>query len=92
MRNILIHEYFGVDLDQVWNTIKKDILELKREIEKMWPHTYTAMTGDLFMVFLWNCKLKAFKNDPQLENWIKELNICIYKSQEQTWPYHPIIS
>ncbi|RLC00450.1 MAG: hypothetical protein DRH90_18435 [Deltaproteobacteria bacterium] len=35
MRNILIHEYFGVDLDQVWNTIKKDILELKREIEKM---------------------------------------------------------
>jgi len=42
------------------------------------------MTGDLFMVFLWNCKLKAFKNDPQLENWIKELNIRIYKSQEQT--------
>jgi uncharacterized protein with HEPN domain len=35
MRNILIHEYFGVDLDQVWNTIKKDIRELKQQIEKM---------------------------------------------------------
>ena len=35
MRNILIHEYFGVDLDQVWNTIKKDIPELKRQLEKI---------------------------------------------------------
>ena len=30
MRSLLIHEYFHVDLDQVWNTIQKDIPELKK--------------------------------------------------------------
>ena len=35
MRNILIHEYFGVDPDQVWNTVQKDIPELKRQLEKI---------------------------------------------------------
>ncbi len=34
MRNIIIHEYFAVDLDQVWNTVQKDIPKLKRQIEK----------------------------------------------------------
>ena len=32
MRNLLIHEYFNVDLDQVWNTVKKSIPELKQQI------------------------------------------------------------
>lgn len=32
MRNLLIHEYFQVDLDQVWNTIQKSIPELKKQI------------------------------------------------------------
>mgnify|MGYP000341893026 CR=1 FL=1 len=38
MKDKLIHDYFGVDLDAVWDTIKKDILFLKeklREILKM---------------------------------------------------------
>ena len=35
MRNILIHQYFSVDLDQVWSTIQKDIPELKRQLEKI---------------------------------------------------------
>ena len=35
MRNILIQEYFGVDLDQVWNTVKKDIPVLKRQLENI---------------------------------------------------------
>lgn len=30
MRNLLIHEYFHVDLDQVWNTIQKSIPDLKK--------------------------------------------------------------
>jgi uncharacterized protein with HEPN domain len=31
MRNFIIHEYFGVDLELVWNTIKKDIPVLKQK-------------------------------------------------------------
>jgi len=38
MRDILIHVYFGIDYDIVWNTIQLDIpevnAELKRIIEK----------------------------------------------------------
>ncbi len=33
MRDILIHEYFGVDLEEVWNTATKDIPKLKQQIE-----------------------------------------------------------
>jgi uncharacterized protein with HEPN domain len=31
-RNILIHDYFGVDLEAVWDTIAKNIPVLKRHI------------------------------------------------------------
>ncbi len=33
MRDILIHEYFGVDLEEVWGTVAEDIPELIRQIE-----------------------------------------------------------
>ena len=29
MRDVLIHDYFGVDARGVWNTTKRDLLELK---------------------------------------------------------------
>jgi uncharacterized protein with HEPN domain len=32
MRNKLIHDYFGVDLDAVWERVKSDIPSLKNEI------------------------------------------------------------
>lgn len=32
MRNKLIHEYFGVDLEIVWKTIKEDLFKLKEQI------------------------------------------------------------
>jgi uncharacterized protein with HEPN domain len=32
MRDILIHQYFGVDLSAVWDTAKQDIPGLKRSI------------------------------------------------------------
>jgi len=35
MRNILIHEYFGVDREVLWRTIQDDIPPLKRKIQKM---------------------------------------------------------
>jgi uncharacterized protein with HEPN domain len=25
MRNILVHEYFGVDLDEIWGTVEQDL-------------------------------------------------------------------
>lgn len=34
MRNILIHDYFEVDLKDVWNTVKNDLPVLKHSIEK----------------------------------------------------------
>jgi len=32
MRNKLIHDYLGVDLDAVWDTVKKDIPALKNRL------------------------------------------------------------
>lgn len=32
MRNVLVHQYFGVDLEMVWDTISADIPMLKSEI------------------------------------------------------------
>jgi len=35
MRDKLIHEYFGVDLDILWETIKQDLPQLKTDISKI---------------------------------------------------------
>ncbi len=35
MRNILIHFYFGIKYDAVWETIKNDIPNLKPLVEKI---------------------------------------------------------
>ncbi|MEW6448056.1 MAG: HepT-like ribonuclease domain-containing protein [Bacillota bacterium] len=32
MRNILIHEYFGVDVELTWKTVQRDLPVLKREL------------------------------------------------------------
>lgn len=34
-RDILIHEYFGVNLERIWKTIQKDILPFKKQLQKM---------------------------------------------------------
>jgi uncharacterized protein with HEPN domain len=33
MRNVVIHEYFFLDLKIVWTTVKDDLPKLKRQIE-----------------------------------------------------------
>ena len=33
MRDVLIHDYMGVDLEAVWEATKRDLPELKRKIE-----------------------------------------------------------
>jgi len=35
MREILIHQYFGVDLNLTWEVIEKDLPELKKQINKI---------------------------------------------------------
>ncbi len=35
MRDKLIHDYFGVDIDAVWDTVEKDIPSLKNQIKEL---------------------------------------------------------
>ncbi len=35
MRDIVIHQYFGVDLESVWQVATKDLPELKKKIQKI---------------------------------------------------------
>jgi len=35
MRDILTHEYFGIDLELTWETVKKDIPRLKKNLLKI---------------------------------------------------------
>ena len=35
MRNLLIHEYFGVDLEIVWKVVKDDIPQLKQTVKSI---------------------------------------------------------
>jgi len=32
MRDILLHHYFGVDLNIVWRAVKEDVPELKKKL------------------------------------------------------------
>ena len=35
LKNVLVHEYFGVDVSVIWHIVKDDLPKLKLEIEKM---------------------------------------------------------
>ena len=35
MRNILVHDYFGIDMDEVWNVLIKDIPALRIAVEAL---------------------------------------------------------
>jgi uncharacterized protein with HEPN domain len=35
MRDKLVHHYFGIDLNTIWNTVKEDIPLLKEELTKI---------------------------------------------------------
>lgn len=35
MRHILVHDYFGTDLEEVWGTVLTDLPALKRDLEAM---------------------------------------------------------
>jgi uncharacterized protein with HEPN domain len=35
MRNLLVHEYFGLDLEEVWSTVADDLPPLRVQIQAM---------------------------------------------------------
>lgn len=35
MRNILVHDYFGIDVNIVWSIVEKDMPVLERQIKKL---------------------------------------------------------
>jgi uncharacterized protein with HEPN domain len=35
MRHLLVHQYFGIDMDEVWNTAKHDLPRLGQEIQRI---------------------------------------------------------
>ena len=35
LRNIIVHEYFGIDVEEIWNTVMIDIPNLKIKILKI---------------------------------------------------------
>ena len=51
MRDKLIHDYFGIDLETVWDTVQEDLLPLKIAVESLleklsyFPAYATHQTG-----------------------------------------------
>lgn len=48
MRNVLIHQYFGVDVEEIWNTVEGDLPAFKRSIETLMrelPPHHPSPTG-----------------------------------------------
>ncbi len=35
MRHILVHDYFGIDLDEVWAVVQNDLPPLKASVERL---------------------------------------------------------
>ena len=33
MRHILVHDYFGIDLDEVWSVVERDLPKLRDQVE-----------------------------------------------------------
>lgn len=42
MRNRLTHEYFGIDLTILWQTIEEDIIPLETNVKKMFSDLYKS--------------------------------------------------
>ncbi|MBF0502906.1 MAG: DUF86 domain-containing protein [Candidatus Riflebacteria bacterium] len=38
MRNILVHAYFSLDLDEIWNAIESDLPIMQKKILEILPH------------------------------------------------------
>jgi len=34
-RNVLVHDYLGLDMDRIWSVIQRDVPELKKAVDLM---------------------------------------------------------
>ena len=58
MRDILIHEYFGVNLERTWRVVREDIFDLRNKILKVRKISRRMMDNkDLYPSFL--CMLSS---------------------------------
>ena len=39
LRNILVHEYFGLNLDQIWTMTQKDLPRLEKQVRRIRAET-----------------------------------------------------
>ena len=46
MRDVLIHEYFGVDYELVWKVVNESIPTLKREVESLLKEEQEKAPGE----------------------------------------------
>ena len=35
MRNVLVHDYCGIDLEEIWRVVERDLPELKNKLKKL---------------------------------------------------------
>ena len=35
MRNVLVHEYFGIDLNELWNVAQRDLSPIQKSLEQL---------------------------------------------------------
>ena len=45
MRNLLVHEYFDIDLEEVWSAVENDLADLKTKIQAILPGSHGDSSG-----------------------------------------------
>ena len=63
MRNIMIHNYEGINYDIVWDTIKEDIPEIEKKVYEIITEKYNYTDDDLSDL---NIKCLDIKNKEQI--------------------------
>jgi uncharacterized protein with HEPN domain len=41
MRHVLVHDYLGIDLAEVWAVVERDLPTLKKQVSRMLKHPLT---------------------------------------------------
>ena len=52
MRNLLVHEYFSVDLEEVWSTVVRDLPALKVQVQALLEVEFLETFLDLVKIHL----------------------------------------
>ncbi len=81
MRNIIVHDYGGTDVEQVYSTIRNDLPDLKK--------AFLAVRNDILFNALVTdkCILRKVKKEdvePMFRNWASDPEVTKYL----TWPSH----